>query len=162
MLCCLISYLDADWAIFSFLRAPDVEATSPDRSALSLTRFYNSNSNRKTSTRSAPVESSREKRGSRDSVGISDRREPGVLRKPSSPTTTGGGSLKSDRSILEQIGVPDHKGWMRKRGDRYNTWTSRYFVLKGPHLYWLKSSNASVRVGCIMLGHACGIYSRRV
>lgn len=123
--------------------APDTEATSPDRSALSLTRFYNSNSNRKTSTRSAPVESSREKRGSRDSVGMSDRRDPTVLRKLSSPTTTGGGSLKSDRSILEQIGVPDHKGWMRKRGDRYNTWTSRYFVLKGPHLYWLKSSNPS-------------------
>lgn len=35
---------------------------------------------------------------------------------------------------------------MRKRGDRYNTWTSRYFVLKGPHLYWLKSGNPSVRV----------------
>ena len=77
---------------------------------------------------------------------MGDRRDPAVLRKPGSPTTTGAGSLKSDRSIMEQIGVPDHKGWMRKRGERYNTWTSRYFVLKGPHLYWLKSSNPSVRV----------------
>jgi hypothetical protein len=34
---------------------------------------------------------------------------------------------------------------MRKRGENYNTWKNRYFVLKGPHLYWLKSSNASVR-----------------
>jgi hypothetical protein len=47
---------------------------------------------------------------------------------------------------MEQIGEPDHKGWMRKRGDRYNNWKSRYFVLKGPHLYWLKSANPSVRV----------------
>jgi hypothetical protein len=47
---------------------------------------------------------------------------------------------------LEQIGEPDHQGWMRKRGERYNTWKSRYFVLKGPHFYWLKSGNASVRI----------------
>ena len=66
-----------------------------------------------------------------------------VLRKASSPTT---GSFKSGQSILEQIGQSDHKGWMRKKGERYNTWKTRYFVLKGPHLYWLKSNNASVCV----------------
>jgi len=30
---------------------------------------------------------------------------------------------------------------MRKRGDRMNSWKSRYFVLKGPHLYCMKSSH---------------------
>ncbi|OCH94505.1 hypothetical protein OBBRIDRAFT_747510 [Obba rivulosa] len=54
-----------------------------------------------------------------------------------------GGTLKSGQSILEQIGKPDHSGWMRKKGERYNSWKSRYFVLKGPHLYYLKSDSKS-------------------
>ncbi|PFH47127.1 hypothetical protein AMATHDRAFT_50532 [Amanita thiersii Skay4041] len=49
--------------------------------------------------------------------------------------------LKQGRSILEQIGEPDHGGWMRKRGDRYNSWKTRYFVLSGPHLYCLRSNS---------------------
>lgn len=55
------------------------------------------------------------------------------------------GSLKEGESVLAQIGDPDHSGWMRKRGDRYNNWKSRYFILKGQHLYWLKSSSPAVR-----------------
>ena len=35
--------------------------------------------------------------------------------------------------------------WMRKKGEHYNVWKSRYFVLKGPHLYWLRSNSPSVR-----------------
>lgn len=38
---------------------------------------------------------------------------------------------------------------MRKRGENYNTWKNRYFVLKGPHLYWLKSDSASVRFASV-------------
>ncbi|KAJ6609390.1 hypothetical protein B0H10DRAFT_2064750 [Mycena sp. CBHHK59/15] len=49
--------------------------------------------------------------------------------------------LKPGQSILEQIGEPDHVGWMRKKGDRYNSWKLRYFVLKGPDFYCLRSSN---------------------
>ncbi len=113
-----------------------------------------SGGSRKSSTRSTPVDSGstrgsrHEKRGSRDSGSPQDKKDPALLRNPGSPTitTAGNGSLKSDQSILEQIGEPDHQGWMRKRGERYNTWKSRYFVLKGPHLYWLKSGNASVRI----------------
>lgn len=52
--------------------------------------------------------------------------------------------LKAGQNILQQIGVPDHSGWMRKRGDRYNSWKLRYFLLKGPHLYILKSESPSV------------------
>ncbi|TRM67427.1 hypothetical protein BD626DRAFT_100674 [Schizophyllum amplum] len=53
------------------------------------------------------------------------------------------GPLKQGQSILEQIGEPDHAGWMRKKGDRYNSWKPRYFVLKGPHLYYLRSNSTS-------------------
>ncbi|KAK1225314.1 hypothetical protein PQX77_011732 [Marasmius sp. AFHP31] len=51
--------------------------------------------------------------------------------------------LKPGQSVLEQIGEPDHAGWMRKKGDRYNSWKLRYFVLKGSHLYYLRSDSTS-------------------
>ncbi|KAE9389360.1 hypothetical protein BT96DRAFT_980734 [Gymnopus androsaceus JB14] len=55
--------------------------------------------------------------------------------------------LKPGQSILDQIGEPDHSGWMMKKGDRYNAWKQRYFVLKGPHMYCLKSdSHAETRI----------------
>ena len=127
------------------LRTPDPEV-SPDRSTLSLSRFYYGSGSRKTSRSTASdiggPRDKREKRGSKDSSGTKEKKD-ALLRKAASPTT---GSLKSGQSILEQIGQPDHKGWMRKKGEHYNTWKSRYFVLKGPHLYWLKSNNTSVRV----------------
>ncbi|KZV67293.1 hypothetical protein PENSPDRAFT_654221 [Peniophora sp. CONT] len=53
----------------------------------------------------------------------------------------GGDKLKAGQSILQQIGAPDYNGWMRKKGEHYNVWKSRYFVLKGPHLYWLRSNS---------------------
>lgn len=55
-----------------------------------------------------------------------------------------GGMIKPGSSILDQIGGPDHAGWMRKRGERYNSWKLRYFILKGPHLYYLKSNSKTV------------------
>ena len=57
----------------------------------------------------------------------------------------GGEKLKAGQSILQQIGAPDYNGWMRKKGEHYNVWKSRYFVLKGPHLYYLKSNSKTVR-----------------
>ena len=54
------------------------------------------------------------------------------------------GLVKQGLNIMDQIGEPDHTGWMRKRGERFNSWKSRYFILKGPHLYFLKSNNKSV------------------
>ena len=87
------------------------------------------------------------------------KREPATLRKrtvsaphtsPGSPTSQEGfsngvpGAIKQGRNIFEQIGEPDHVGWMRKRGDRYNAWKLRYFVLKGPHMYILRSDSKAV------------------
>jgi hypothetical protein len=48
--------------------------------------------------------------------------------------------------ILARIGKPDHEGWMRKKGGYYNTWKRRYFVLKGAHLYWVRSNSVFVSV----------------
>lgn len=58
--------------------------------------------------------------------------------------SAGSGFVKTGQNILEQIGEPDHMGWMRKKGDRYNAWKNRYFVLKGPHMYCLRSDNRAV------------------
>jgi hypothetical protein len=52
-------------------------------------------------------------------------------------------NIRPGRSVVEQIGYPDREGWMRKKGERYNTWKLRYFVLKGPHLYYLRSQAVS-------------------
>lgn len=58
-------------------------------------------------------------------------------------SAAGAPKLKPGQSILEQIGTPDYEGWMRKKGDRYNAWKTRYFVLKGPHLYCLRNKSKS-------------------
>ena len=83
-----------------------------------------------------------------------------VLRKRTSSTSdvtarspalaaqaAGAPAIKPGRSVLEQIGTSDHNGWMRKKNDQFNSWRMRYFVLKGPHLYILKSNDKSVGVG---------------
>ncbi|KAJ3556322.1 hypothetical protein NM688_g2090 [Phlebia brevispora] len=64
-------------------------------------------------------------------------------RTPNPAVQAGGMVIKPGRSILEQIGTPDHNGWMRKKSDHYSSWKLRYFVLKGPHLYCLKSNDRS-------------------
>lgn len=56
------------------------------------------------------------------------------------------GLIKPGQSILDQIGEADHVGWMRKRGERYNSWKNRYFVLKGPHMYCLRGDSTAVRL----------------
>lgn len=111
-------------------------------------------------------ELAKEKRDRSVSLSPSKERDPALLRKrtssstnypahggmvggkavPASPDAVGGApALKVGQSILEQIGEPDHNGWMRKKSERYNSWKLRYFVLKGPHLYWLRSNSKSVR-----------------
>lgn len=75
-------------------------------------------------------------------------KEGAVLRKRTISTSENlpknGPNFKPGQSVLEQIGEPDHNGWMQKKGEHYNTWKTRYFVLKGPHLYYLKSNSNAV------------------
>ncbi|KAG6914056.1 hypothetical protein DXG01_002737 [Tephrocybe rancida] len=86
-------------------------------------------------------------------VGSASPRDPALLRKrtssaPAPPTDAMLLSLlKQGQSILQQIGDADFRGWMRKKGDRCNSWKLRYFVLKGPDLYCLKSNgNAETKI----------------
>ncbi|KIP10364.1 hypothetical protein PHLGIDRAFT_125572 [Phlebiopsis gigantea 11061_1 CR5-6] len=65
-----------------------------------------------------------------------------AVRSPSMvPPAAGAPLMRPGRSVLEQIGTSDHNGWMRKKNDQFNSWRMRYFVLKGPHLYILKSND---------------------
>jgi hypothetical protein len=141
-------------------RLSDGDVSSEKHSTLNLSRLYGGG-NRKASGRpmaadvhsphAASPKEPKEKKSKNNDKDSKDEKEPGsptVLRKRNSLNeeipTRGMQFLKPGLSILDQIGEPDHKGWMRKKGDRYNSWKSRYFVLKGPHLYILKSQDKSV------------------
>lgn len=151
------------------IRRTGEEPSSPDRNPLARLYHSTSGSNRKTSTRSSQGDShftlytkddkKRTKRDSKDSSGSTkDKKDPSLLRKrtPTTPefphrASPDSNALKSGQTILTQIGTPDHNGWMRKKGDHYGSWKNRYFVLKGPHLYWLKSNAQTV--GCRVASH---------
>ncbi|BGP29644.1 hypothetical protein JCM10296v2_001383 [Rhodotorula toruloides] len=59
--------------------------------------------------------------------------------------------LVTDGNLMDKIGRPDHSGWMRKRGEKYNTWKMRFFVLKGVYLYYLKTEAEQKAKGVIDL-----------
>lgn len=61
-------------------------------------------------------------------------------KSPGLPAASGGGDA-SARRALDRIPKPDFAGYLRKKGERYNSWKLRYCVLSGPHLYYLKSEN---------------------
>ncbi|THG96991.1 hypothetical protein EW026_g4932 [Hermanssonia centrifuga] len=144
---------------------PEKEKSEHDWSALSTFSRMRHHSERKPSGRPSTSDGSVKEKEKAKSVEAQDRRssspkekprDPALLRKrttsipdpavrsPSFASAAAGGvSLKPGKSILEQIGTPDHNGWMRKRGDRYNSWKLRYFVLKGSHLYCLRSNDRS-------------------
>jgi hypothetical protein len=72
------------------------------------------------------------------------------------PTTPqrGGNTVASppgEGSAISKIGKPDYAGYMKKKGERYNTWKNRYFVLKGSHLYYMKSPQEDKAKGHIDL-----------
>jgi len=73
---------------------------------------------------------------------------PAVLRKKSSTSPAETQVLDKDigkvhggKGFWDQIGRVDHQGWLRKKGERYSTWTPRYLVLKGSDLYYLRSDS---------------------
>jgi hypothetical protein len=54
------------------------------------------------------------------------------------------------QDIMQKIGTPDLVGWLRKKSERYNTWKTRYMILKGRHLYAMKSASVrTVRLACL-------------
>ncbi|KAL4403049.1 actin filament polymerization regulator [Malassezia pachydermatis] len=48
----------------------------------------------------------------------------------------------STTTVLSKIGPVDKQGWIKKRGERYNTWNARYLVLQGNDLLVLRDPNA--------------------
>lgn len=48
--------------------------------------------------------------------------------------------------------VPDMEGWLHKQGDKYKTWNRRWFVLKGPNLFYFKSPKVKRRCLCDIIG----------
>lgn len=64
---------------------------------------------------------------------------------PTSPNNRTGSLATNDEAgtALSKIGTPDFSGFLKKKGDRYNTWKTRYFVLKGPRLYYLRNEKVS-------------------
>lgn len=68
--------------------------------------------------------------------------------QPASPQES---PVIANASALKQIGTPDHSGYMKKKGDRYG-WKSRFFVLKGAHLYYLASEQASPPLALLTSG----------
>lgn len=141
-------------------------------SKFSLPRLHSSSIRKSSSTTRRPSTSSggSPRNIPHDFFGMSDEREkekekdPAVLRKRTTSNSSvllAGTGLNLDGTtvngnprlltqgvkgvnIMDQIGEPDHTGWMRKKGDRYNSWKLRYFILKGPHLYFLRSNNRTV------------------
>lgn len=65
---------------------------------------------------------------------------------PEQPRNSSGAPPGTARA-LDQIGTPDYSGYMKKKGDRYSTWKTRFFVLKGSHLYYMKSEAVSKCLG---------------
>jgi hypothetical protein len=136
----------------------DNDTHSEKPSALNLSRLYGGShkkaSGRPTTTDGMPTRelSDKKEKEKKPRNNTKDSRDepgsPSLLRKRATSgddmPTRSMQVLKPGQSVLQQIGEPDHKGWMRKKGDRYNSWKSRYFVLKGPHLYYLKSDDFAV------------------
>lgn len=60
-------------------------------------------------------------------------------------------AINTSSSPLEKIGKPDLDGWLKKKSDRYGTWKSRYILLKGLHLYFMKSPQEKKIKGWIPL-----------
>ena len=122
-----------------------------EKHSRSLSRLYLGSGSRKASTKSQSTADSGSPRRGDDKETV----DPRVLRKRTTfnlsdlPAVPGiSQPLKAGQSVLEQIGTPDHNGWMRKKGEHYNTWKLRYFVLKGPHLYYLRSNSRTVSTSC--------------
>lgn len=54
--------------------------------------------------------------------------------------------IYSTRTTNEHGNVtPDIEGWLFKQGCKYKKWNKRWFVLKGPNLFYFKSPKVSTK-----------------
>jgi len=61
---------------------------------------------------------------------------------PPAPPKDGARQSTAQDAVLQRIGPVDKQGWIKKRGERYNTWNARYLVLQGHDLLVLRDPNA--------------------
>jgi hypothetical protein len=92
----------------------------------------------------------KEKHESSSSWGSKGMNPSPLRRSVSSGANASLGAITEDNThtvvdtVLVQVGTPDHEGWVRKKGGHFSTWKSRYLVLKGAHLYWLRTDSTMV------------------
>jgi hypothetical protein len=79
-----------------------------------------------------------------DSAGTLKKRM-SVVEPENSPRFPQGESNPDAARALDRISKPEFAGFLRKKGERYNSWKLRYCVLAGPHFYYLKSENVRYR-----------------
>ncbi|SCV72544.1 BQ2448_4081 [Microbotryum intermedium] len=90
--------------------------------------------------------------------GVSATRDAPSSMSPKAVDTVGSEMVRKEleavapgANLMEKIGTPDYSGWMQKKGEKYNTWKQRFFVLKGIYLYYLKSESEQRVKGVINL-----------
>ncbi|KAJ1018448.1 hypothetical protein NDA18_006601 [Ustilago nuda] len=54
----------------------------------------------------------------------------------------GAGTGTADGPVMSRIQPVDLEGWIKKKGERYNSWKPRYLALKGPDLVILRDPHA--------------------
>ncbi len=57
-------------------------------------------------------------------------------------TSAGVGNVAASGPVMSRIQPVDLEGWIKKKGERYNTWKPRYLALKGPDLVILRDPRA--------------------
>lgn len=45
--------------------------------------------------------------------------------------------------------APDMEGWLYKQASKYKKWNKRWFVLKGPNLFYFKSPKVRLSLYCV-------------
>ncbi|CAI2172325.1 1617_t:CDS:2 [Funneliformis geosporum] len=50
-----------------------------------------------------------------------------------------GNNINLSDEAFNSIGEADHEGYLKKQGEKYKTWNSRYCILKGINLYYFKN-----------------------
>lgn len=57
----------------------------------------------------------------------------------------------AEGAVMTRIRPVDHEGWMRKKGERYNSWKPRYLALKGSDLVLLRDPSAAKIKGYVSM-----------
>lgn len=114
--------------------------------ALSLSRLMGGNSQRDSSNRvskqSAPPQSQMLAKAPSSPAGsAATSGNPRPVSTGAAAAAAAATATAAPESAVAKIGKPDYTGYMKKKGDRYNSWKMRYFVLKGAHLYYLRNEN---------------------